>query len=101
MRRLAAATLEDLMLSRSNRTTPAIGACLLTALTLGACLDPDEPGNLVPKTVDEDPALPALQLADTRLHAEAFGDPAAPLVIVLHGGPGSDYRSMLDLTALA
>lgn len=87
------------MLPRSNRT-PAIGACLLTALTLGACLD-DGDGNLVPRTVDEDPALPAIDLADTRLHAEAFGDPAAPLVITLHGGPGSDYRSMLALRALA
>jgi len=33
-------------------------------------------------------------------HAEAFGDPAAPLVFVLHGGPGSDYRGLLPLKAL-
>src|SRR5262249_50177324 len=33
--------------------------------------------------------------------AQAFGDPAAPTVMVLHGGPGSDYRSLLGLQALA
>jgi proline iminopeptidase len=45
--------------------------------------------------------LPQIQVNGTHLHAEAFGDPAAPTVIALHGGPGADYRSMLDLRALA
>src|SRR5262245_42590754 len=71
-------------------------------LALGAgCLDPGEPGNLVPRTVIEDPSLPQIQVNGTHLHAEAFGDPAAPTVIALHGGPGADYRSMLKLKALA
>ena len=70
------------------------------ALVTG-CLDPGEAGNLVPKTVTEDPALPQIEIAGTHLHAEAFGDPAAPTVMVLHGGPGSDYRSLLPLKALA
>ena len=75
---------------------------MLTALALEAgCLDPGEPGNLVPKTVTEDSTLPQIQVNGTHLHAEAFGDPAAPTVIALHGGPGGDYRSMLDLRALA
>src|SRR3954465_10264209 len=74
----------------------------LTALALGAgCLDPGEPGNLVPRTVVEDPTLPQIQINGTRLHAESFGDPTAPTVMVLHGGPGSDYRSLLNLKALA
>jgi proline iminopeptidase len=77
-------------------------ALMLAALALGAgCLDPGEPGNLVPRTVMEDPALPQIQLNGTHLHAESFGDPAAPTIIALHGGPGGDYRSMLDLKALA
>ncbi len=76
-------------------------ACLFATLALGACLDPGDPGNLVPKTVDEDPALPRIEIADTALHAEAFGDPAAPIVIALHGGPGCDYRSILPLRRLA
>ncbi|HVU49751.1 MAG TPA: alpha/beta hydrolase [Polyangia bacterium] len=77
-------------------------ALMLATLALGAgCLDPGAPGNLVPRTVAEDPTLPQVELNGTRLHAEAFGNPAAPTIIALHGGPGGDYRSMLDLKALA
>jgi proline iminopeptidase len=72
---------------------------LLFALT--GCLCADDPGNLVPKTVAEDPALPAIEVNGTRLHSEAFGDPDGPVIIVLHGGPGSDYRGLLPLKALA
>ena len=77
-------------------------ALMALALALGAgCLDPGEPGNLVPRTVMEDSTLPQIQVNGTHLHAEAFGNPAAPTIIALHGGPGGDYRSMLDLKALA
>jgi proline iminopeptidase len=72
------------------------------ALALGTgCLDPGDPGNLVPKTVTEDPTLPQIEINGAHLHAETFGDPTAPTVVVLHGGPGEDYRSMLGLQALA
>jgi len=72
------------------------------ALALGAgCLDPGDPGNLVPKTVTEDLTLPAIEINGAHLHAQAFGDPRAPTVMVLHGGPGSDYRNLLSLQALA
>jgi len=70
-------------------------------LVLAGCLCAGDPGNLVPKTVAEDPSLPAIEVAGTRLHAETFGNPDAPIVMVLHGGPGSDYRSLLPLRALA
>jgi proline iminopeptidase len=73
--------------------------CLLSLLA--ACADPGEPGRLVPKTVDDDPSLPAIQIADTKLHAEALGDPNAPMIVVLHGGPGGDYRYLLPMAALA
>jgi proline iminopeptidase len=73
---------------------PALTAC-------ADLLDPDEPGNLVPRTVAEDPSLPRIQIAGTLLHAEAFGDPTDPIVLVLHGGPGADYRNLLALQALA
>lgn len=75
-------------------------AMILLSLALGGCLDPGEPGNLVPRTADEDPTIPQIHVAGTALHAEAFGDPAAPLVIVLHGGPGADYRGLVPLKAL-
>jgi len=55
----------------------------------------------VPATVTDDPALPRLDLGGVTLHAESFGDPAAPAIVVLHGGPGADYRSLLPLSDLA
>lgn len=89
---------------------------LIAAVAVGSagCLDPDQSGLLVPKTVDQDPSLPAIEISvpgqrlpdgtrypDTLLHAEAFGDPQDPMVLVLHGGPGGDYRGLLPLKALA
>lgn len=70
---------------------------------LGSCdkeLVPNEPGNLVPKTVDLDPALPSISVNGTRLHSEAFGNPADPMVVFLHGGPGADYRNGLPVKDL-
>ncbi len=61
----------------------------------------NEPGNLVPKTVDEDPGLPSITVNGARLHAEAFGHPDSTLVVCVHGGPGSDYRYMLNCVDLA
>jgi proline iminopeptidase len=61
----------------------------------------NEPRNLVPKTVDQDPSLPAIRVNGARLHAEAFGPADSALVIVLHGGPGGDYRYLLNCKALA
>jgi proline iminopeptidase len=64
-------------------------------------LDPMEPGNLVPKTVDEDGTLPFIEVNDTKLHAETFGNPSNPIIIMLHGGPGNDYRYMLNCKKFA
>lgn len=61
----------------------------------------DQPGNLVPKTVDQDSSIPSISVNGTKLHAEAFGDPNNPMVVFLHGGPGSDYRSSLNAKELA
>lgn len=55
----------------------------------------------VPATVMGDPNLPAREVLGVRLHAESFGDETAPLIVVLHGGPGGDYRSLLPLQALS
>lgn len=84
---------------REGKATSARGirGLVLGVLLLSGCLDPNEPGNLVPKTVDEDPSLPAIELNGTKLHTETFGDPASPVIIMLHGGPGADYRGMRRL----
>jgi proline iminopeptidase len=55
----------------------------------------------VPRTVDQDPSLPSITIDGYTYHAETYGDPANPVVIILHGGPGGDYRSNLALQALA
>ena len=53
------------------------------------------------KTADGNPDLPALALDDVRLHGRIAGPDAAPLVLVLHGGPGADHRSLLPLETLS
>jgi len=55
----------------------------------------------VPATVEQDPSLPSLTINGYTYHGETFGDPENTVVITLHGGPGSDYRSILNLQQLA
>lgn len=58
-------------------------------------------GNLVPKTVDEDASLPAISVNQSLLHSEAFGHPDSTLIVCIHGGPGGDYRYILNCRDLA
>lgn len=55
----------------------------------------------VPETVAQDLSLPHITINGYTYHAETYGDPANPVVITLHGGPGADYRSILSLQALS
>ena len=71
------------------------------ALCLTGCLDPGEAGGLVPATVEQDRSLPSVEINGTTVHAEAFGEPDAPLIVMLHSGPGGDYRSLLPYRVLA
>lgn len=75
------------------------GLAALALLGLVAC--GDELAVLVPETVAADPSLPALDLEGTRFHLETHGRPGDPVVIVLHGGPGGDYRALEPMAALA
>lgn len=70
----------------------------LMILVLCSCetKDIDQPGWLVPKTVEEDTALPSLVINGSPLHIETFGNLENPILIFLHGGPGSDYRAMIS-----
>lgn len=69
-------------------------AALLCLLCVGAHA-------ALPLTTERDPALPAVTLGGYRFHAQAFGDAARPVLIVLHGGPGADHRYLLPLQTLA
>lgn len=55
----------------------------------------------VPVTTAQDPNLPSLTVDGYRFHAQSFGDDGLPVLIVLHGGPGGDYRYLLGLQALS
>jgi proline iminopeptidase len=70
----------------------------MAAVTVVSCdtVDPDDPGYLVPPTVDEDASLSSISVNGTQLHAETFGNPNDPMIVVVHGGPGGDYRSLLN-----
>ncbi len=73
---------------------------IISLLHMFSCgKDMEEPGNLVPATVDQNLSLPSAPINGTLLHLEVFGDPKDPLLIILHGGPGADYRSMLNAKA--
>jgi proline iminopeptidase len=55
----------------------------------------------VPATTEQDPTLPSLTANGYRFHAESFGNADRPVLLVLHGGPGGDYRYLLGLRALS
>jgi pimeloyl-ACP methyl ester carboxylesterase len=55
----------------------------------------------VPRTAAEDLSVPRITIDGVTLHGESVGDPRHPVVIVVHGGPGWDYRALLPLRALA
>lgn len=55
----------------------------------------------VPHTVATDATLPQVTVDGVTFHAETFGNPTDPTVVVVHGGPGGDYGYLLNLYALA
>jgi proline iminopeptidase len=54
----------------------------------------------VPATTASDPGLPRIEAAGYAFHGEILGEEGRPAVIVLHGGPGNDYRYLLPLAEL-
>ncbi|WNJ19036.1 alpha/beta hydrolase [Pontibacter sp. G13] len=73
---------------------------MLFAISCERGVELSTPGDLVPQTVGEDRTIPAISVNGTLLHAEAFGNPSDPMILFLHGGPGSDYRSALNVRHL-
>jgi len=55
----------------------------------------------VPRTVAEDSSIPHVTINGVTFHSESFGAPTRPVVIVIHGGPGWDYRGLLPIQALS
>ncbi len=77
--------------------------CLTLIMVHYSCeeIDPNEPGALVPKTVEQDLNLPSIDVNGTKLHSESFGDPTNSMVVFLHGGPGADYRNAIAAKQLS
>ena len=78
-------------------------SCLALCL-LSACEEEkyiNESGNLVPKTVMEDSTIPSIDVNGAKLHAQAFGPVDSTLIICLHGGPGANFRYLLNCKSLA
>lgn len=67
-------------------------ACLLAGCTSSVEL---------PLTAAHDAQVPSITLRGYRFHAQTFGDPGKQPLIVVHGGPGADFRYLLGLQALA
>jgi len=74
-------------------------AVVLLAALIGYVVFSDPPA--IPATVEDDDSLPSIQIDGVTLHAKAFGREDATVAIVLHGGPGSDFRSQLPLKDLS
>ncbi|MCT2564485.1 alpha/beta hydrolase [Chryseobacterium herbae] len=86
------------MITRTSIFTTAFSLLLL----LFACTDGmHDEALLVPKTVEEDSSLPSVFINGRHLHAEAFGNPNNTLIVCVHGGPGADYRYLLNAKDLA
>ncbi|HDS06994.1 MAG TPA: alpha/beta hydrolase [Bacteroides sp.] len=76
---------------------PAFLLCILS------CTRTDEPGALVPATVDEVPGLPSLAISagghQRLIHYRVSGDTALPVLFIMHGSL-SDMRAYLPLQEL-
>jgi proline iminopeptidase len=55
----------------------------------------------LPKTVEYDQSLPHIEIDSVIFHSETFGSDTNEVVIIVHGGPGNDYRYLLPLKQLS
>ena len=93
---------------RSLFTRVLLGIAVSLAVLLGIVLSAIfvvmlvvAPKFQIPKTVAHNKKLPFLTIGKKKLHARVFGARNAPVILVLHGGPGDDFRSLLPLKSLA
>lgn len=55
----------------------------------------------VADTVASDPSIPHINVNGYNYHSESFGADTSQVIIVIHGGPGNDYKNLLTLKALS
>lgn len=78
-----------------------LAVVVLVVITGGALYVTTRGDYPVPATVMDDATLRRIEIDGITLHAKRFGLTKGRTVIVLHGGPGGDYRSQLALRALS
>jgi len=86
------------------KTKILVSTMALVIILFGSCekkLSFNTSGVLVSLTVMEDTSLSSIIINGVKLHAETYGDINDPILLVIHGGPGADYRSMLNFSQLA
>jgi proline iminopeptidase len=54
-----------------------------------------------PQTLDQDSSLPFVELEGYPFHCRVYGKEHSESMLVLHGGPGGDFRYLLALRGLA
>jgi proline iminopeptidase len=101
MRRTGA---EEAVMSRAIRwvglALAVVVGCAAAAFVVGY-LRTSRGEHAVLGTVVDDPSLPQETVGGVKLHVRTLGDPANPVIIVVHGGPGNDSRYLSPLGALA
>ena len=80
--------------------TAVVVLLLLTVVAVIALLVATRAPYPIVDTVEYNADLPRIELDDVVLHGRLCGAEGLPLVVVLHGGPGGDHRSLLGLEDL-
>ncbi len=83
-----------------NRTTIIVLCAIVLFCLISSCEKIDEPGNLVPATVDQNSDLPQISIHvaahDRAIHCLTFGQQESPPLYILHGSL-SDMRAYIPL----
>ena len=75
--------------------------CFALMSSCGDSYRTSDEGVLVPLTVLEDASISSIEINGVLLHSESFGNPTDPMIVVIHGGPGADYRGQLNFKQLS
>jgi proline iminopeptidase len=78
-----------------------MGLVLLVLAGLAVAYFMVQPTREIPATTAMDSTLPRIVVDGYPYHGEIFGPEDGPVVVMLHGGPGGDYRAIRPLRVLA
>lgn len=78
-----------------------LGLLVVLLIFSGVMYFTTDAASAIPKTVAGDKTIPHIEIDNVVFHAETFGHNSNETVIVVHGGPGNDYRYLLPLKELS